>query len=120
MQSLLLHAQNNDHVGSLERLFDPRAAPHAVAKALKLTRQPHGRPAEGEAAAKSSEQVEIGTGHAAVEYVSDNRDVEILDVAAAIADGEGIEEPLRGMFMGAIAGIDHRYIQMAGNEIGGA
>src|SRR5580704_4539511 len=49
MQPLLLHAQNNDHVGSLERLLDPRAAPHAVAKALKLTGQPHGWAAESEA-----------------------------------------------------------------------
>ena len=40
--------------------------------------------------------------------------LQILDVAAAIADGEGIEERLRGMLVGAVAGVDHRYIADGG------
>ena len=120
MQALLLHAQNDDRVGALERLFDARRAARRRAEALEFARQPHGRSAESEAAAEFAEQVKIGTRHAAVQQVADDRDVEILDVAEAIADGERVEERLRGMLMGAIAGIDHGNIQMAGHEIRGA
>src|SRR6202035_2972245 len=100
------------------RFFYSVRSPHLLAHAFKFARQPHGRAAEREAATEISEQVEIGAGHPAVQDIADDGDVQILDAAAAIADGEGIEERLSRMLVCAVAGIDDGYIQVPGHKIG--
>ena len=87
---------------------------------FEFARDPHRRAAESEAAAKFSEEMNVGAGNAAVLEVAEDGDVEIVDFAEAVADGERIEKALRGMFVCAVAGVDDGNIEMARDEIGGA
>src|SRR5271154_4035011 len=61
----------------------------------------------------------VGTCHAAVLQVTKDGDVEIFDFAKPVADRQRIEKSLRGMFVRAIAGVDHGNIKMTSDEVGG-
>src|SRR5688500_15108660 len=55
---------------------------------------------------------DIRTGGATVGDVADKRNGQTGEGAAALADGENVEEALRGMLMRAVATIDHRAIEI--------
>ena len=55
-----------------------------------------------------------------MQHVAANGDVQPLNVAEPAANGEGIEQSLRWMFVLAIAGIDHRAIDFAREQFGRA
>src|SRR6266404_133608 len=114
-----LHAQHDDDVGVFDGFcnFVNAANDCAWRDLFQFARYPHRRTAKGEAAAKFPQEVDIRTGDARVGKIPENRDIEILDGAFAVANGEGIQQSLRRMFMGAIAGIDHWNIQTAGDVI---
>ena len=69
---------------------------------------------------KFCERVNIGASDAAVLDVAENCDVQIFDRAEAVANGERIEKTLRGMFVRAITGIDHRNFKISRDKICGA
>ena len=62
----------------------------------------------------------VGAGNAAVLKVAEDGDVEVVDFAESVADGERIEEALRGMLVCAVAGVDDGNIEMSRHEIGRA
>ena len=55
-----------------------------------------------------------------MQHVAADRHDQSFETAAPPADGERIEQRLGGMFMGAVAGIDHAAIQLARQQLGGA
>ena len=61
----------------------------------------------------------VGAGDAGMSDVTEDGDIEIVERAFAIADGERIEEALRGMFVSAVTGIDDGNFEMTRDEIGG-
>ena len=101
-----MHAQRDDHVGAFERFFDARDAADVGRERFEFARHPHRGAAERDADAKFAEQVNIGAGDAAVEDVAQDGEVPAFELAFAVANGERIEQRLRGMFVRAVAGID--------------
>src|SRR5271165_733039 len=123
VEALGLHAENDDNVGVFESLLNAiDAADGRAGRAdfFEFAGNPHGRAAESETAAEFSEEMDIGAGHAGVGDVTEDGDVEIVDVPFSIADGQRVEQALGRVLMGTVAGVDYRNFQMPGDEIGGA
>ena len=78
---------------------------------------------EGDLRAELREAEDVGAGDAAEEDVAEDGDFESFDLAEALAEREGIEQGLRRVFVGAVAGVDHRDVedraQVAGRAGGG-
>src|SRR5258708_22350404 len=85
VEPLGLHAQHEDDVGALERLFDLKDAANRAAgfKLFELARNPHGGTAQREAAAKFAEQMNVGAGHAAVLDIAEDSNVQFRDGSLA-------------------------------------
>src|ERR1035437_9620227 len=66
-----------------------------------------------DAGAHGVEQQDIGARHARMHHVAADRDDQAFEPALVAAGGEGIEQRLRGMFVGAVAGVDHGAIDLA-------
>ena len=62
----------------------------------------------------------IGARDATVQNVSEDRDVQSVDTAFAIANRQRVEESLRRMLVRAVARIQHGNFEAPGNELGGA
>ncbi len=120
VETLGLDSENEYDVRALKSFLDAEDAANRSARRtdfLELARDPHRGTAECEAAAKFTEEVDIGAGDAAVLDVAEDGDAEIFDGALAVADGEGIEQALRGVLVRPVAGVDDGDIKMARDEI---
>src|SRR5579862_7587699 len=120
MEALGLHAQDRDDVGAAEALFDAMHDANAGREFFEVARDPHGGATERDFDAEFGEQVNIGTGYAAVENVAEDGDVPAFEFAFAVADGERVEQSLGGVLVGAVAGVEHGDFQALGDEFGGA
>ena len=92
-----LDAKHDDDVCVFESFIDAENAADGNAgraDLFKFTGNPHGRAAERELASKLCEQMDVGARDAAVLNVAENRDIEIVDGAQAVSDGEGVEKTL--------------------------
>src|SRR5579862_600115 len=116
VKALGLHAQDHDDVGAIERVFDAGGAAQARGHIFEFARHPHRGAAERDARAELAEQMNIRAGHAAVENVAQDRDVPAVEAALAIADGERVEKRLGGMFVRAIARVQHGNFEALGDE----
>ncbi|OLB32187.1 MAG: hypothetical protein AUH13_04975 [Acidobacteria bacterium 13_2_20CM_58_27] len=107
-------------MGVLESLFHlvNAADGHPWSDLFELARHPDRRPAQREPAPEFPEQVNVRTRHAAVQNVAENGHVQVLDRAQPVANRERVQQPLRGMLMGAVARVDHRNIQVPRHVIG--
>src|SRR2546425_11918371 len=100
MEAFGLHAKKKNHVGVFQGFLDASYAPDVCARRadfFQLLRYPHGRAAEGKAAAEFAQEVDVRARHAAVQDVSEDRDVETFDHTLAIANRQGVEQTLRGV-----------------------
>src|SRR6202790_388201 len=92
-----LHAEDDDDVGGFQGFFHAINAANGCAggaEFLEFAGHPHGGAEEREAAAEFSEKMDIGAGHAGVSNVAEDRDVEIVEVADAVTNGERVEQAL--------------------------
>src|SRR6266850_371821 len=115
-----LHAKNKSYVRTFERLLDSKDAPNGYARGadlFQLARNPHRWPAECELAPEFAKKMNVRTRHAAMLQIAENRDVQTLDRAQPVANRQRIEQPLRRMFVRAVACIDHWDVQMLCYEI---
>ena len=71
--------------------------------------QAHPRPHRGE-------QQDVGARDPRVHDVAADRDHQALDAALAPADGERVEQRLGRMLVAAVAGVDHRAVDVAGEQ----
>src|SRR6516164_4314291 len=123
VEALGLHAEHDDHVGILEGLLDAVDAANGRAgraDTLELPGNPHGGPAEREAAAEFSEQVDVGPGHAGMRDIAKDGDIQAGERTFAVADREGVEQPLRRMLVRAVSRIHHGNFEMPRHQIGRA
>ena len=67
--------------------------------------------------AQAGQQLEIGTGNAAVQDIAADRHAQTGDASLAAADGERVEQRLGRVFVAAIAGIQHRAIDLLRNKL---
>ena len=68
-------------------------------------------PAEHHLGAQLLEQVDVRAHHPAVLEVADDGHLEPLEAALVLADGEGVEQRLGGVLVGAVAGVDDARLQ---------
>ena len=54
-------------------------------------------------------RINIGTGHAAMRHVADDRDAKPFERHPSFADRVQVQQGLGGMLMPSVAGVDHRY-----------
>ena len=86
------------------------------ARFLQFARHPHRGAAERDLRAEFAKQMDIRAGHAAVEDVAEDGDVPPIEPAFAIADGERVEQRLRGMLVRAVARVEHGNFEALGDE----
>ena len=73
----------------------------------------HLRPELGQA-------VDVAACHPAMGDVADQADREVVEPALELANGKYIEQALRGVFVGTVAGVDDAAVQVLGQEVRGA
>src|SRR5579875_113496 len=120
VQAFGLHAQNHDDIRIAQSFLDAGGAADIRRNGFKFARHPHGRAAQRDARAEFGKQMDIGARHAAVNDVPQNRDVPAIQFALAVTDGKSIQQRLRGMFVHAVARVEHGDIHALGDERGRA
>src|ERR1700682_734599 len=103
VHALALQPQHHDDVGAIEALA--HVAGHFDPHPLDAARQQRGGGDHPDAGAHDVEQEDIGARHPRMHHVAADRNHQPFEPALVAADGEGIEQRLRGMFMGAVAGV---------------
>ena len=63
------------------------------------------------------QQQHVGAGHPAVQDVADDHHPLALDAAEPLPDGQRVEQRLGGVFVGAVAGVDHRRAAVLGRRV---
>ncbi|MFM1944055.1 MAG: hypothetical protein RI897_3037, partial [Verrucomicrobiota bacterium] len=114
--AFVLDAEEVDDIGAFDCVVDVVA--DAAAEAFEESGDQSAGACESDFGTEFGEAPDIGAGDAAVEDIAEDGDLEALDGAFLLPDGERIEERLGGVFVGAIAGIDDAGIEDAGEEVG--
>jgi hypothetical protein len=117
---LQLDAQHHDDVGVADRLPYVVGEPDARRNVRQLRRQQRGGAAQHDIHPELREQVDVGARHAAVGDVADDGHPQPFERWAGIQDGAGVQQRLRGMLVGAVARVDDRDGQVAGQKMGRA
>src|SRR5881394_3082406 len=117
LHTLELQPQHVEHVGPFDGFLD--AAEDLHAQLLDAARQQRPRPADGDFRAEFAQSPDVGARHARVQDITDQADLESLDLAVLVADGQQIEQRLGGMLVLAVARIDHVRRDPVAEELGG-
>ncbi len=110
----LLQAQHHDDVGVGETLA--HVARDLDAHALDAGGQQSGGRDHAHARAHRIEQDDVGARHPRMHDVAADRDQQAFDAAFVAADGEAVEQRLGRMLVSAVAGIDHRAVDLVGEQ----
>src|SRR3546814_1667390 len=65
----------------------------------------------------SSDLQDVRARDAAVQHVAADRDRQPLDPSQPAADGQRVEQRLRRMLVAAVAGVEHRAIDLVGDQL---
>ena len=90
------------------------------AEALDAGRQQRRGRDDAHARAERLQQDDVRARDARMQDVAADRDGKALDAALAAADGERVEQRLRRMLVRAVAGVDDRAVDLAGEKMHGA
>jgi len=121
--ALELHPQHHDRIEGVQFGIDLMSHPHASRSdgdSLEALRDQRGRADQDHLGAERNQPVQRRSGHAAVADVADDGHAAIGEVSKSFTHRQEIEEALRRMGMAAVAGIDNRNLDRAGQKVGGA
>ena len=107
--ALVLNAEEHDDLGVGERRFE--VVRHLDPEVGEPMRHEGRRADQGDVRLKLGERPDVGAGDAAEKNVAQDDDLAALQRAEMLGHRERVEQGLRGMFVGAIAGIDDRNIE---------
>ena len=112
---LALEAQHHHDVAA----FQPRAhvGEHLDPEALDAGGQQRRGADHPHPGAQRLKQDDVRARHPRMQDVAADRDLKPLDAALVAADGERVEQRLGRVFVGAVAGIDHGAIDLAGEQM---
>ena len=110
-----LDAEQVDDVGVGEGVLEVVA--DADADLLEFARDERGRSGEGDVRAELDEAPDVAARDAAVEDVAHDDHVQALDAAFLLADGEDVEQGLRRVAVGAVAGVHHAHVELACEKV---
>ena len=113
--ALVLDAQEMDDVGVTNRFF--HVVGDAATHLLKHARHQSCRAAERDLGAEFRERPNIRARDTAVEDVAEDRDIQAFNFSLSLANGEGVQQGLRGMLVRAVAGIDDAGTEHAGKKM---
>jgi hypothetical protein len=114
VHALALQPQHHDDVGAVQTLA--HVARHFDAETLDARRQQCRRRDDTHACAHGVKQDDVRAGDAGMQDVAADRHQQALDAAFVAADGQRVEQGLRRMLMRAVTGIDHRAVELAGEQ----
>ena len=117
MLALELDAQDVQHVLFADHRVQVIADRYP--QLLDAGRNQRRRPADGDRRAQLGQAPDVGARHPRVQDVADQADPQPLD-RAAFADRVDVEQPLRGVLVHAVAGVDHAGIEHPRQQVGGA
>jgi hypothetical protein len=115
VHALALQPQHHDDIGAVEALA--HVAGHLDAHPLDAARQQRGGRDHAHPGAHGVEQQDIGARHARMHHVAADRNHQPLEPALVAANGQGIEQRLGRMFVGAVAGVDHGTVNLARQQL---
>src|ERR1051325_1746971 len=104
LHPLELEPEHVERVGPGDRLLDPRQDPDA--ELGEFARDQGGRAADRHFGAELEEAPDVAPGHPAVQHVAAERDLESLDPPEAVAQRQQVEQPLGGVLVHPVAGVD--------------
>src|SRR5206468_441131 len=113
-----LKPQPVQHGGPLDRLLDAAEAAHA--ELLDAARQERIGAAHTDFGAELQEAPDVRAGDARVQDVAHETHLDALDSPVFVADGQEIEQALRGMLVLTVAGVDDVGANPVAQELGGA
>jgi hypothetical protein len=116
-QPLLLHAQQHDHVCSAQRVFNVPGHSQAGRECGGDVGHKLRRTAKRQLDSEAGEQMAGTAGDAAVKNVSDDRGLQSFERFLVLENRERVEQSLGGMFMHAVAGIDHGDVEMRSHQV---
>ena len=116
--TLELHPQQVQHIHAIKNTVE--VVRHFHAELLHLRGHQRGRTTHNHLGTELHQTVHVATGHAAVQDVAHQCHCQASDRAPAFADGEDVEQPLSGVFMGTIASVHNGYTgQVLGQQVRG-
>ena len=110
LHALALQAQHHDDVDAFESL--PHVGEDFRAEPLGPRRQQRRGRGDAHARAERIQHVDVGAGDAAVQDVAADGHREPGDAPLDAADRQRVEQRLRRMLVGAVAGVDHRAVDL--------
>ena len=113
----MLHAQHIDHVGLVDGI---KRAGGVAPQRLDLPGDQRGRPAHRDPGGHPLKGEDVRAGYARVHHVPNDPDIRSVQGPQPAAQGEHVEQRLRGVLVLAIAGVDHRCGRPSGDQLGGA
>ncbi len=116
--ALALKAQHHDDVRVLQAAL--HAAMHLDPILVDAGGQQRGGCHHAHARTHGGQKQHVGARHARMHDVSADGDGEAFDAAFVAADGEGVQQRLGGMLVGAVAGIHDATIHLARQQRDGA
>jgi hypothetical protein len=98
------------------RLSTLSTSAHSMASSMRLntctprspdlTGQQRARPAHADLGAQLRQPPDVGARHPRVQHVADDAHAQAVDAAAVVADGEQVQQRLRGMLVPTVACVD--------------
>ena len=110
----LLQAQHHDDVGTIKRGIEVVIGRYL--QSLDLCRHERGRRTDTDVRPQRGEAMDIRPGDPAVQDVAADRHPEAAEIALGVANGQGIEQSLRWVFMLAVPGVKDRAIDFFRNQ----
>ena len=113
--AFMLNTQKIHDVGTRQRFFQIVADPDSGS--CEFTRNQCGRPGKSHVCAELEKSPHIASCNAAVENVTDNRNVQPFQRAFLLAHGEKVEQCLRRMAVRAVTGVDDAAADTRGKKV---
>ena len=113
--ALELDAQHHDHVGVAHAGVQIAGASRPRLRSSGGSRV--GGPTRRTVRAEGAQREDVRARHAAVQDVADDGHREAVEAALALANGERVEQRLRRVLVGAVAGVDDRAVDARGEEV---
>ena len=111
--ALELDAQHVDHVAARQNVVEAVGDLRRPVRSMSRGHQRR-RAADDHVGTELRQAVNVAAGHPAMSDVADQADGQPFESALDLPNGEDVEQALRRMFVGAVAGVDDAALQMLG------
>ncbi len=119
-KALGLHAQQHDHIGAAQCVFNVAGYAHAGREGRGNVGHQFRRTAKNNLHAEFAEQMTRRPRHAAVKDVADNRDLQTFESFLVAQNCVRIEQRLRRMLVQSVSGVDDGHVEVLRHQVGSA